>query len=65
MQQESGISDLHLKIFVLLYPSNEAPFYHLMFLCFLAITSYLSVCVYLFLLCLSDFVQPKLSHSLS
>jgi hypothetical protein len=40
MQQESGISDLHLEMFVLLYCfvlQTRPPFHHLMFLCFLAI----------------------------
>jgi hypothetical protein len=40
MQQESGISDLHLEMFVFLYCfvlQTSPPFHHLLFLCFLAI----------------------------
>jgi len=59
MEQENGISDMHLEMFVLLYcfiVQTRTTSNHLLFLCFLAITSYLSVCVYPFLFCLSDFV---------
>lgn len=49
MQQENGISDMRLEMLVLLYYfiiQTRPPLNHLLFLCFLSITSYLSVCMY-------------------